>query len=138
MALTLEIVTPDKKVYSRQVNDVVLPTRMGEIDVLPGHLPLITMIEPGEVVATGKDSTEHLAVDKGFARVQGDVVSILTEAAIDVEAIDLSAVAAAKERAEASLKKAREENWDPSEIERLEAVTRFALVQQLTRAKKKR
>ena len=138
MSLTLEIVTPDKKVYSKQVNDVVLPTRMGEIDVLPGHLPLITMIEPGEVVATGKDCTEHLAVDKGFARVQGDVVSILTEAAIDVEAIDLSAVAAAKERAEASLKKAREENWDPAEIERLEAVTRFALVQQLTRAKKKR
>lgn len=138
MSLTLEIVTPEKKLYSKQVEDVILPTQMGEIDILTGHLPMITVLEPGEVIASTKDEVEHLAIDKGFARIQGDVVSILTEAAIDVEAIDLSQVEEAKRRAEASLRKAKEENWDPAEIERLEAVARFAIVQQLTKAKKKR
>jgi len=138
MALTLEIVTPEKKVYSKQVEAIVLPTQSGEINILAGHIPLITMIEPGEVIASNKDEQEHLAIDKGFARVQANVVSILTEAAIDVDAIDLQAVEAAKQRAEASLRKAKEENLDPAEVERLEAVARFAIAQQLTKAKKRR
>ena len=138
MAVTLEIVTPEKKVYSKQVNHVVLPTQSGEIGILSGHLPLITVVEPGEVIASSEDKIEHLAIDKGFARVQGNVVSILTEAAINVEAIDLKQVEEAKQRAEDSLRKAKEENWDPAEIERLEAVARFAIVQQLTKEKKRR
>ena len=137
MGLTLEIVTPEKKVYSKAVNEVVLPTTTGELDLLPGHLPLVTLLEPGEIIAKGKEAVEHLAIDKGFARVKNDVISILTEAAIDVEAIDLSSVAEARKRAEQALAKAKEENLDPAEIERLEAVSRFALVQQLSKARKK-
>jgi len=137
MGLTLEIVTPEKKVYSKAVNEVVLPTTTGELDLLPGHLPLVTLLEPGEIIAKGKEAVEHLAIDKGFARVKNDVISILTEAAIDVEDIDLSSVAEARKRAEQALAKAKEENLDPAEIERLEAVSRFALVQQLSKARKK-
>ncbi len=136
MALTLEIVTPEKKAYSKEVNDVVLPTRNGEIDVLPGHQPLLTMLVPGEIQASSADGREFLAIDKGFARIQGDIVSVLTEAAINVEQIDLSSVEAAQQRAEEALRKAKEENLDPSEVERLEAVARFAIAQQL--AKKRR
>ena len=48
MALTLEIVTPERKILSEEVDHVVLPTEAGgEIDVLPGHIPLMAMIEPG-------------------------------------------------------------------------------------------
>lgn len=136
MALTLEIVTPEKKVYSKEVNDVVLPTQNGEVDILPGHQPLLTMLVPGEIQAGSAGGREFLAIDKGFARIQGNIVSVLTEAAINVEQIDLKAAEAAQQRAEEALRKAKEENLDPAEVEKLESIARFAIVQQL--AKKRR
>lgn len=132
MALKLEIVTPEKVVYSETVNEVVLPTKQGEIDILPGHQPLLTMVEGGEVTAKGA-SVEYLAIDKGFAQIRNDTVSILTEAAIDTVNIDLSLVEEAQKRAEEALRKAREENVDPAQIEQLEQVVRFAIVQKLAK-----
>ncbi|WP_309397158.1 ATP synthase F1 subunit epsilon [Cerasicoccus maritimus] len=132
MALTLEIVTPEKIVYTKTVSEVVLPTKQGEIDILPGHQPLLTVVEGGEVTAKG-DSVEHLAIDKGFARVQNDTISILTEAAIDIENIDVAMVEAAQKRAEEALQKAIDENVDPARIEELENVVRFAVIQKLAK-----
>jgi len=133
MPLTLEIVTPEGKAFNGVVQDVVLPTERGEINVLPGHQPLLTMVEPGEVQATMDSGREYLAVDKGFARVQNDVVSILTEGAINVEEIDLNFVENARQKAENALKKAREEGRDPAEVEKLESRARFAITQQLVK-----
>jgi F-type H+-transporting ATPase subunit epsilon len=146
MSLTLEIVTPEKKVFSGTADSVVLPTVEGEIGVLPGHLPLITQVQPGEVTLSnpgpnkvlaedhpeaGKPGPANLAVDKGFLRVLGDTVSILTEAAIDVDRIDLGEVEAAEERARQALEEAkRQPEQDIDEIERLERMARFALTQQ--------
>lgn len=131
--LTLEIVTPEGKAYSKQVEDVVLPTINGEIDILPGHQPLITVIEAGELQVGTSEGREFLAVDKGFVRILGDAVSVLTEGAIDVQKIDLSKVEEAQKRAEEALKRAQEEKMDPAEIEKLEAVARFAIAQQLVK-----
>ncbi len=137
MPLTLEIVTPEGKAFNGVVQDVVLPTEKGEINVLPGHQPLLTLVEPGEIQATMESGREYLAVDKGFARVQNDVVSVLTEGAINVQEIDLNFVENAREKAEAALKKAREEGTDAAEIEKLEAIARFAVTQELVKAKKR-
>lgn len=134
MPLKLEIVTPEKIVYSQTVDEVVLPTKQGEIDVLPGHQPLLTMVVGGEVTARGA-KVEHLAIDQGFARVQSDTISILTEAAIDTAAIDINLVEEAQKRAEEALQKARDENVDPAQIEQLEQVVRFALIQKLAKKK---
>ncbi|WP_309384868.1 ATP synthase F1 subunit epsilon [Cerasicoccus frondis] len=134
MALKLEIVTPEKIVYSQTVEEVVLPTKQGEIDILPGHQPLLTIVEGGEVTAKGS-KTEHLAIDQGFARVQNDTISILTEAAIDIEKIDVGLVEEAQKRAEAALQKAIDENVDPAQIEELERVVRFAVIQKLAKKK---
>ncbi|WP_269539332.1 ATP synthase F1 subunit epsilon [Cerasicoccus fimbriatus] len=134
MALKLEIVTPEKIVYSKSVDEVVLPTKQGEIDILPGHQPLLTVVEGGEVTAKG-GSVEHLAIDQGFARVQNDTISILTEAAIDIEKIDINLVEEAQKRAEAALQKAKDENVDPAQIEELERVVRFAVIQKLAKKK---
>lgn len=131
--LTLEIVTPEGKAYTKEVEDVVLPTAEGEIDILPGHQPLITVIEAGEIQAGTSSGREFLAVDKGFARVLGDAVSVLTEGAIDVADIDLSQVAEAQKRAEEALERAKNENMDPAEIEKLESIARFAIAQQLAK-----
>ena len=131
MALTLEIVTPEKRVYSKSVDRVKLPCTEGEMEVLPGHIPLITTVDAGEVRAQAGGQNELLAVDKGFVEVFGDKVSILTEAAIDIEDIDLEAAEKAQKRAEEALAKAEADNLDPAEVERLEAIARFAITQKL-------
>ena len=72
MLLLLEIVTPEKKVYSGNADSVVLPTVEGEIGVLPGHIPILTMLDPGELEVSVGVKIEYLAVDKGFAQIYGD------------------------------------------------------------------
>lgn len=139
MALTLKIVTPGRIVFSNEVDSVVMPTASGEVGILSGHIPLLSVLVPGEVVISRSGQKEGIAVDKGFIRVLGDCVSILTEAAIKVEAIDLSKVAEAEERAKKALEEARTQKSkaiDPVEIEKLEAITRFALVQRLAKNRK--
>ncbi|PTY05227.1 ATP synthase F1 subunit epsilon [Opitutaceae bacterium EW11] len=127
MALTLEIVTPEARVYSDTIDTVVIPTVEGEIGILPGHIPLLTQVESGELRVTKGGAVHHLAVGKGFAEVQGDKVSVLAESAIEEEKIDESAVEKAMERAEEALR--GKESLDPAEIERLEGVVRFAVAQ---------
>lgn len=135
--MTFEIVTPTGIVYQAEnVNSVTLPTTSGELGILPGHIPLTAEIQPGEINVTTATGTTKLAVDKGYARVLADRVSVLAEAAIDVKAIDLSAVEDAQRRAEAALEAARhQKEIDPAELERLEAVARFAIAQKLAKAK---
>lgn len=139
MPLTLEIVTPEKKVYSAKVQSVLLPTRNGEIEVLPGHQPLLAILVPGEIAALLSEGgqREYLAVDKGFIRVQDDTISVLAEAAIEETAIDHSFAADAQKRAEEALRRARDEGADPAEIERLESVARFSILQQMIVSKRR-
>ena len=137
MSIKLEIVTPVEKVYSETVDSVVLPTSSGEVGILPGHIPLITEILAGELAVTKEGNLDLLAVDNGFAEVIGDTVSVLTEAAVDIEDIDLASVEEAKRRAEEALKAAEGQDLDPDEILALEAKVRFALVQQLAKNKGK-
>ena len=137
MPLTLEIITPDHKAYSNEVDYVLLPTTEGDAGILPGHVPLLAMIHPGTIQVMRSGHKESLAVDKGFVRVLGDHVSVLTEAAIDVEAIDLSVVEDAQSRAEKALKEAEgQTEVDPAEIERLEAITRFSVAQRIAKQRK--
>lgn len=135
MSIKLDIVTPEEKVYSETVDSVVLPTTSGEVGILPGHIPLITEISAGELAVTKDGELDLLAVDQGFAEVIGDTVSVLTEAAIDIEDIDLKSAEEAQKRAEEALRKAKDEDIDPDEIEQLEAKVRFALLQQIAKKK---
>jgi F-type H+-transporting ATPase subunit epsilon len=126
--LTLEIVTPDARVYADTIDTVVIPTVEGEIGILPGHLPLLTMVEHGELRVTKNGQETRLAVGNGFAQVEGDTVSILAEQAINESKIDETAVEAALKRAEEAIKNAPKD-LDHSELERLQNAVRFAGVQ---------
>lgn len=138
MPLQLDIVTPERRVFSEEVDHVVLPTEPGgEIDILPGHLPLMAMIEPGELRYGQKGKTESLAVDRGFIEVLGDTVSVLTEAAIEVEDINPSALEDARQRAADALEEARASGEDPEVLEQLETKARFAVVQKLVAEKRR-
>jgi len=129
MSLTLEIVTPEAKVYSDTVDTVVVPTVEGEIGVLPGHLPLLSQVADGELRVTKGNNLETLVVGDGFVEVQGDKVSILAEHAIEESQIDEDAVEKAMKRAQAALEQAKKDNLDPAEVERLESAVRFAVAQ---------
>lgn len=137
MPLTIEIVTPERKTFVGQADAVTVPTTEGEIQLLPGHIPLITLVAPGEVVVNNAGVVDRLAVDKGFARILGDTVSIVTQAAVDEKTIDLRAVEDARDRAEKALAAARaaRTEMDPVEIEKLEQILRFAVVQKLVKAR---
>ncbi len=102
--LRLEIVTPDKRAYSDDVDMVVLPAVEGEMGVLPMHVPLMTQIKPGELVVTKGHETLYLAVGEGFVEITTTHVNVLTDMAIEEIAIDESAAEAAVKRAEEALK----------------------------------
>ena len=101
--LRLEIVTPDSKAYSEDVEMVTLPGIEGEMGIYPQHVPLLTQIVPGEVIAR-KDGRDHfLAIGEGFVEITGERVAIMADMAIRAENIDEAKAEEAKRRAESRL-----------------------------------
>ncbi len=127
MPLTLEIVTPDARVYSDTIDTVVIPTVEGEVGILPGHIPLLAQIEHGELCVTKGNVSQLLAVSGGFVEVEGDRVHVLAEHAITEEEIDEKVVEEALKRAEAELEAAK--HLDPQEYEHLQSLVRYSGVQ---------
>jgi len=127
MPLTLEIVTPEDRVFSDTVDTVVIPTVEGEIGILPGHIPLLTQVADGELRVTKGAETKGLVVGGGFAQIEGDRVKILAEFAINEAQIDENAAEKAIQRAEEALKGKQE--LDVAEVERLESIVRFSVAQ---------
>ena len=127
MPLRLEIVTPESRVYSDTVDTVVIPTRAGEIGILPGHIPLLTQVADGELRVTQGRETKGLVVGRGFAQIEGDRVKVLAEFAVHEAQIDENAAEKAIERAEHALK--GREKLDPTEVEHLESLLRFSVAQ---------
>ena len=101
--LKLEIVTPEAKIYSEDVEMVTLTGSEGEMGILPQHMPLMTELVSGELVARKDGKNVFLAVGEGFVQVTGDRVAILTDMAIKAENIDEAKAEEAKQRAEARL-----------------------------------
>lgn len=102
--MKLEIVTPEKKAYEDEVDQVTLTTTEGQITVLPHHLPVFTQLATGEIVAKKADKSFHLASGAGFAEITGQKISVLTDLADFPEEIDEKKVEEAKKRAEEALK----------------------------------
>jgi F-type H+-transporting ATPase subunit epsilon len=127
MPLTLEIVTPDARVYSDTIDSVVIPTVEGEVGILPGHIPLLTQVEHGELRVTKGAETLFLAISGGFAEIEADRVHVLAENAISEEKIDEKAVEEALRRAERELDDAK--HLDPQQYEHLQGLVRYSGVQ---------
>ena len=101
--LKLEIVTLEAKIYSDDVDMVTLTGAEGEMGIMPNHVPLMTQLCAGEIVAQKGADTIFLAVGDGFAQITGDRVAILTDMAIRAENIDEAKAEEARLRAEARL-----------------------------------
>ena len=124
--LRLEIVTPESRAYSDDVEMVVLPAIEGEMGVYPQHVPLITAITPGELVITKGGTISHLAVGEGFVEITGEKVSVLVDMALTAESIDEKAAEEAVKRAEARL---REEHLGDEESALVQASIAKSLAQ---------
>lgn len=100
---TLEIVTPERKVYAQEVNLVVVKGQEGEMGILPNHIPLVTPIKISPVRIKKQNSEEIIAVSGGFLEIRKDKVVILAESAELPADIDLERAEASKQRAEERL-----------------------------------
>jgi F-type H+-transporting ATPase subunit epsilon len=115
-AIHLDILTPEKVVFSDSIETVTAPGSLGEFGVLPGHAALVTTLEIGEV-AIKKDNREYwLAISGGFAEVGNDKVTILAEAAELAQEIDIKRAEAAKIQAEEKLKSLSSDDSQFSEV----------------------
>ena len=105
--LRLEIVTPQAKAYSEDVDMVTVPGSEGELGILPQHVPLLTSIKPGElrVLKDGKET--WLAVGEGFVEVTQERVIVLTDMALEDTQIDETAAQADFDRAQEALRAQR-------------------------------
>jgi len=122
--LRLEIITAEREVFADDVNVVVAPGTEGQLGILPHHAPLITMLNPGELLIR-KDSEEtYMAITGGFLEVRPDKVIVLADACERAEEIDIARAEEAKSRAEEQLKTPIEE----LDAARVEAALRRSLV----------
>jgi F-type H+-transporting ATPase subunit epsilon len=128
--LRLEIVTPEAKTYSEEVDMVTLPGVEGEMGIYPMHVPLMTQIVAGEL-AVRKDGRDYfLAVGEGFVEITADKVAIMTDMAVRAEQIDEAKAEEARRRAETRLA----EKLDDEEA----AVVSATLMRSLAQLKVKR
>src|SRR6185369_16470784 len=112
MTIRCEIVSQDRTVFQGDVDIVVLPGLAGEMGILPHHAPVLAVLKYG-VIKIRKDGKERLfTVAGGMAEVQPNIVTILADAAENVEDIDITRAQAAKKRAEDALANLKPEEHD--------------------------
>lgn len=105
MTIRCEIVSQDRTVFQGDADMVILPGAGGEMGILPHHAPVLTTLKYG-VVKVRRSGVDHIfAVAGGVAEVQPDLVTILADAAENVEEIDVQRAQFAKKRAEEALAK---------------------------------
>lgn len=103
--IQLDIVTPERTVYSEKVDMVIMRAANGDIGILPGHAPFVSSLQITPVRVKKDGNEELIAVSGGFLEVRPDKVTILTEAAELANEIDVDRAKASKERAQARLDK---------------------------------
>jgi len=104
MTITCEIVSQDRMVYSGEADIVLLPGMAGQMGILPHHAPVLTTLDYGIIMVRSKSEELHFTVAGGIAEVLPDKVTVLADAAENVEEIDLERAIIARERAEERLK----------------------------------
>ena len=123
MTIRCEIVSQDRTVFQDDVDVVVLPGVAGEMGILPHHAPVLTILKYGVIKVRKSGKEELFAVAGGLAEVQPEIVTILADAAENVEDIDITRAKAAKKRAEDALNQIKPDE-DHDAYLRMEAALR--------------
>lgn len=122
--IQLRIVTPDRELVEGEVSEVSIPGKEGYLGVLPGHAPLLTELQSGELTYRQGEMVYHVAIHWGFAEVLPDRVIILADIAERAEEIDVQRAERARKRAEELLKRPSEPD---KEIEEAREALRRAM-----------
>ena len=123
--IRLDIVTAEKSIFSEDVDMVIAPGVQGQLGILPHHAPLMTMLEPGELIIKKGSDEVYLAVSGGFLEVRPDRVIVLADSAERAEEIDIARAEEARKRAQKRL----EERYTPGvDAARAEAALRRSLI----------
>ena len=104
----LKLIAPDGVKYEADATAVVLPTPDGAIEVLPGHMPLVTLLSAGEILIKNNTEIHYLATEGGVAEITGSLVKILADTAEDAANLDEMKIAQAKRAAEERLANAKD------------------------------
>jgi F-type H+-transporting ATPase subunit epsilon len=112
MTIRCEIVSQDRTVFQGDVDIVVLPGAAGEMGILPHHAPVLAILKYGVIKIRREGKEDLFTVAGGMAEVQPDIVTILADAAENIEDIDITRAKAAKKRAEDALANLKPEDHD--------------------------
>ncbi|KRL00130.1 F0F1 ATP synthase subunit epsilon [Liquorilactobacillus capillatus] len=127
--LTVNIVTPDGSVYEGQTTMAIFKTTIGEIGVLPNHIPLLASLQIDEVrmkVEGTEDKFEEIAVSGGFVEFSNNTATVVANSAERKENIDSERAERARKRAEEKLVRAKQEH-DTDTLRRAEVSLRRAV-----------
>jgi len=102
----LEIVTAERMVYSDDVTTLIAWGVEGQLGILPHHAPLMTMLQPGDLLIRKDKEEEFFAISGGFLEVRPDKVIVLADACERADEIDLARAEEAKKRAQETMKAA--------------------------------
>ena len=105
----LQVLTPNKKIFSEEIDELIVNTMDGEIGILPNHTHLVTRLKPGEMIIKIKGEQQYFAITGGFLEVSKNKITILADYAVHSEDIGVEEVLQAKKRAEEILKRAKED-----------------------------
>jgi F-type H+-transporting ATPase subunit epsilon len=134
MSIHVDVVSAEESIFSGLAEFVVLPGEVGELGILPGHMPLMTRIKPGAVrlKIPGQDHEEVIFVAGGILEVQPGLVTVLADTAIRGNDLDEAKALDAKKKAEEAMSN-RESEFDyaRAQAELAEAVAQLAAIQKL-------
>jgi len=125
--LHLTVVTPTRTAVAAEVDEVTLPGALGALGILPGHTPLLAALRIGELAYRQGVREHYLAIQRGFAEVAGDRVTVLAEIAELPEEIDLEQAQSDKQAAELAMRTASGAELDRQRALLEAAVTRITV-----------
>lgn len=107
MKINFKIITPERTVLSKQVDQITVPTVMGEITILPGHIPLVAVLVAGELVLKNENKETSMAVSGGLVEVKKNETVILADTAEMASELNEEKVEEARKKAEQLLVEAK-------------------------------
>jgi len=126
MTLRLEVVSPEGRIFTDDVDMVVVPGIEGELGILPHHTPVVTALGTGELRIRQAGTVQYMLISGGFVEVRPDKVVILAFVAERADSLDLAAAAEARRQAEAEAEPAH----DPVDVARVRAALQTALMRE--------
>ena len=133
MTVQLDVVSAEERIFSGLVESIQVTGSEGELGILPGHIPLLTVIKPGMVRIVKQFGEEHLIyVAGGVLEVQPHTVTVLADVAIRAEDLDEQAALAAQKKAEEAMQHAGADfNYAEAAAQLAEAIAQLRLIQRM-------